>query len=61
MQVAEIPVSILRYVDHHQPGWVVCQFTDIHGRTYTSREIKQVDVTNNYLDESTPYPVPAVS
>lgn len=58
MQWATLPVSIVRYVDDHQPGWVVCQFADVHGRTYTSGPIKQVYVTRDCVDENTPYPVP---
>ena len=58
MDLASLPVSIVRYTDDHQPGWVECQFTDIHGRTYTSGEIKQVYVTSIYVDENTRYPVP---
>ena len=58
MALASLPVSIVRYTNDHQPGWVECQFTDIHGRTYTSGEIKQVYVTNTYVDETTRYPVP---
>ena len=58
MALASLAVSIVRYTDDHQPGWVVCQFTDIHGRTYTSGEIKQVYVTSTYVDADTHYPVP---
>jgi len=55
------PVSILRYTSDHQPGFVVCEFRDAHGRVYTSREVKQVYVSDAYLDESTPYPVPGLT
>ncbi len=58
MATAVLAVSIVRYTTGHPPGWVVCQFTDSHGRTYTSGEIKQVDVGHADLDEDTPYPVP---
>ena len=30
-----IRVSINRFVDEHQPGWVECEFTDANGKVHT--------------------------
>lgn len=57
MREVMFPVSIVRHTSDHQPGWVVCEFRDIHGRVYTSAEVKQVYVSDAYLDENSPYPV----
>lgn len=51
-------VSITRYVDDHQPGFVACEFADIHGRVWCSPLTKLPYVTGEMLDEGSSYPRP---
>jgi hypothetical protein len=57
MNEVRLPVSIVRYTSDHQPGWVVCEFRDVHGRVYVLHEVKQVYITAEYMDEATCLPV----
>jgi hypothetical protein len=58
MDEVMFPVSIVRYTSDHPPGWVVCEFRDIHGQFHISGHVKQVYVRDHHLDEATAYPVP---
>jgi hypothetical protein len=35
MEVANVLVQIVRFVDGHEPGWVACEFKDAEGRGHT--------------------------
>src|SRR5882724_11066472 len=50
-----ITVSILRYVDDAQPGWVECSFRDAWGREHLFREKVPV-VSTADLDAASTYP-----
>jgi hypothetical protein len=52
-----ISVQIVRYVDDSQPGWVECQFTDMHGRQWSFIEKVPV-VSETWLGSSSAYPQP---
>jgi hypothetical protein len=55
----ELRVSITRFVDEAQPGWVECTFTDVHGKTWTVKE-KVPIVTKASLTAQSHYPQPGV-
>lgn len=55
----DLRVSITRFVDEAQPGWVECTFTDVHGKTWTIKE-KVPIVTKAALTAQSHYPQPGV-
>ena len=57
MRRATVPVTITAYTSDHQPGWVEGYVTDADGRRWAFNEIKQVFVSEPYLDADTAYPV----
>jgi hypothetical protein len=57
---ATVAVTITRYTDSHQPGWVEGYLTDVDGKQWWFPEVKWVDVADSnrvYLDADTIYPV----
>ena len=54
-----IAVTILRYVDNSQPGWVECVFRDAWGRQHVFREKVPV-VSTESLDAASAYPQPGI-
>lgn len=48
-------VTIVRWVDDHQPGWVECQFTDAQDRTWVVIEKAPV-ISAEDLGPDTLYP-----
>ncbi len=57
MRYATAPVTIIAYTDDHQPGWVEGYLADASGRRWPFYPVKQVYVSQAYLDADTPYPV----
>jgi hypothetical protein len=55
--MANLSVTILRYLDDAYPGWVECAFRDAFGREHLFRE-KLPIVTNESLDADSGYPRP---
>lgn len=53
----KLNVTITRFVDAAQPGWVECTFNDVHGKTWTLKEKVPV-VTAAPLDARSAYPQP---
>ena len=51
-----VPVTITRFIDDDQPGWVECELTDAAGRTWTFFE-KVPIVTSGGLTATSRYPV----
>ena len=50
-----VKITILRYADDSQPGWVECILTDVHGQEW--RFIEKVPVvTRADLDAASRYP-----
>ena len=54
-----VKVEIQRYVDDHQPGWVECGLTDVHGRGWLFVEKVPV-VSLEDLDAESNYPRPGL-
>ena len=54
-----VRVTIVRYADDAQPGWVECQLVDAAGRVWTFHEKAPV-VSPAALDASSVYPQPGV-
>ena len=54
-----LDVTILRFVDPDQPGWVECELADAAGKKWLFRE-KVPIVTDRDLDENSEYPQPGV-
>jgi hypothetical protein len=50
-----VRVTITKFIDNSQPGWVECQFVDAFGRLHIFNE-KVPIVTVEYLDEKSVYP-----
>lgn len=50
-----VQVTITRFVDEAQPGWVECQLVDIHGQTWLFIEKAPV-VSKAALDVRSSYP-----
>jgi hypothetical protein len=50
-----VDVTIVRFADAHQPGWIECELTDAHGRRHSFLEKIPV-VTPEYLDAESIYP-----
>ena len=48
-------ITITRFIDPHQPGWVACTLTDVYGALHTFHEKIPV-VTPEPLDENSTYP-----
>ena len=58
--IQHLSVSIVRFVDPHQPGFVACKFTDAEGVVWTVVD-KVPMFTCEYMDEGSPYPRPGVA
>ena len=57
MEVLNLLVQIVRFVDGHQPGWVACEFEDVEGRRHTL--IDKVPIfTSEDLRADSIYPKP---
>jgi hypothetical protein len=54
-----VQVTITRFVDEAQPGWVECKLTDIHGQTWIFVE-KAPMVSKTPLDARSAYPQPGI-
>src|SRR6267142_1238103 len=54
-----LAITIRRYVDGSQPGWVECDFRDAWGREHLFRE-KIPIVSTESLDDPSPYPRPGI-
>ncbi|HRI68618.1 MAG TPA: hypothetical protein PK156_30530, partial [Polyangium sp.] len=52
-------VTIVRWVDDHQPGWVECQFTDAQDRTWVVIEKAPV-ISAEDLGPDTSFPRPGM-
>ena len=57
--VLAVKVTIIRYADHSQPGWVECKLTDAQGTEWSFIEKVPV-VTRAELDMHSIYPQPGV-
>ena len=57
MELRNLAVQITRFVDNHQPGWVICEFTDAQGSRHTFVEKVPV-LTSEDLRAGTIYPRP---
>ena len=55
MEIANLRVRIVRYVDAHQPGWVVCEFEDAEGFTHAVVDKVPILMREN-LDQGSAYP-----
>jgi hypothetical protein len=53
--VADLIVTITRYADEHQPGWVECEFADADGRLHHFLESGLV-VSQHVLTAASDYP-----
>jgi hypothetical protein len=51
----ELKVKIVSYTEDSNPGWVMCTFQDIYGKSYSFEE-KVPIVTEEYLDSNSEYP-----
>jgi hypothetical protein len=57
LDMPELRLQIVRFVDEHQPGFVDCEFTDADGQPHTI--IDKVPVVSlEYLDARSTYPRP---
>jgi hypothetical protein len=54
---SNLGVTIVRYVDDHQPGWVESQFTDANGRCHTIIDKVPIFTAEDLTPKST-YPQP---
>lgn len=59
LDVRDLGVRIVRFVDEHQPGWVECEFVDIEGRIHKVVEKIPV-VTSADLWRDSAYPQPGI-
>ena len=56
-EIKELKVTIVRFVDEWQPGWVECEFEDAERRKH--KVIDKVPIfTSDQLSAETTYPVP---
>ena len=55
MQLDQLFVQVVRYVDDAQPGWVACEFEDADGRRHTIVDKAPV-VADKMLDATSLYP-----
>jgi hypothetical protein len=57
MEVHNLAVQIVRFVDDRQPGWVACEFKDAEGRRHTL--IDKIPIfTSEDLRPDSSYPKP---
>ena len=54
-----VRVTITRFVDEHQPGWVECALTDLSGKVWLFHE-KVPIVSADGLDANSSYPKPGI-
>lgn len=57
--MADLVVTITRFVDDHQPGWVECEFTDVDGQVHRFVEKAPV-VSAQTLTAASSYPRPGL-
>jgi hypothetical protein len=57
MEVLNLAVQIVRFVDEHQPGWVACEFEDVEGRRHTIIDKVPIFTTADLRADSA-YPKP---
>jgi hypothetical protein len=60
MELAQLAVQIVRFVDPHQPGFVECEFTDVEGRRHTIMD-KVPIFTDGDLDAQSACPLPGAA
>jgi hypothetical protein len=57
MEVLNLTVEIVRFVDEHQPGWVACEFQDAEGHRHTIIDKVPIFTSEDLRRDST-YPKP---
>jgi hypothetical protein len=57
MEVLNLAVQIMRFVDERQPGWVACEFEDAEGRRHTLVDKLPIFTSEDLRPNST-YPKP---
>jgi hypothetical protein len=60
VQKVEIEVSIMRWVDDHNPGWVECQLTDAFGMNWHFVDKLPIFSADSSFDSTSQYPQPGI-